>query len=336
MSRHQTKTPNPNTDKDPWYATLFSVLVSYLLVQPTILLMLLLGRPFRGWLSQKLALPAHSGKWHSWSWLFNVIRCVSGIVFFITAIRVGHVAYIADAREQFLFLLQQGLTCLACAGVFDVLTWLEAYAEDPDTQKHLAGQKAEQLVKELVEGYRTQDPEARSLHGALFVFHPGSADEFSVEIDHLLVTRRNVFVIETKYKSGTITATAEAADWKVETSAGSTSMRNALKQAKTTARVLQRQFSLSCEIVPVVAIAGNEVQVVGGPTNVVIAYDLPRTLHAFEFMQELRIANPAHVLMQLQKYISTDPDAMQRHIARAQAARIRGEMAEIVQAASLQ
>lgn len=322
-------------DKDYWLVTLFVALVRYLVITPARWLMLGFGYLFKQRLSQALALPRHSGKWHDWYVLLKPVQWLTCVVFFVSLVWICHVVHIADVRERILFVLQQGLLCLVSTVVFNLLTWLEQYANDPDTQRLLAGEKAEQLVAELVDGYRDQSADAQSLHGGLFVFHPGSINEFSVEVDHLLVTRRNVFVIETKYKSGTITATAGAAEWKVETAAGDGLMRNALKQAKNAARVLQQQLSLPCDIVPVVAIAGNDVRIVDGPTNVVAAHDLPGTLHAFEFMQEMRIANPEHVLVQLRKHLSTDPAARQRHIARAEAARIRGEMAEIVQAASL-
>jgi hypothetical protein len=336
MSSNNGKATHTESDKEHWLFTLFFALIKYLIVKPIIFLMLALGRPCKGPLSRILRLPAHSGWWRIWGWLLKPIQWGAGIVFFVSLIQLSHIIHMTVAKEQFLFGLQQCLMCLASAISFDIFAWLEEYANDPDTQKHLAGQKAEQLVRELVDDYRDQSANAQSLHGALFVFHPGAAHEFSVEVDHLLVTHCNVFVIETKYKSGAITAAAEASDWEVETSSGSTRMRNALKQAKNAARVLQQQLTLACEIVPVVAIAGNEVRIVNGPTNVVTAYDLPGTLHAFEFTKEMRIANPAHVLVQLQKYISTDPAAMRRHIARAETARIRNEMAEIVQAASLQ
>ena len=327
---------NSSQPKDPWWVTVAAFLLFHLLFKPLYLVMVAIGSPFREWLSRSLALPAKSTWWQTWSRFLRPIQWVAAVAFCVSLLQLAQLPHIQEVREQWLLLLRMVAICLVAVLVFDLFVWLDDYVDDPDVQRRLAGERAEQLVCELVDGYRDQSPDARSLHGGLFVFHPGSPQEFSVEVDHLLVTRRNLFVIETKYKSGTITATAEDAAWKVEASAGSGSMRNALKQAKNAARVLQERLTLPCEIVPVVAITGNDVKIVNGPTNVVGAYDLPGTLHAFEFMQEMRIANPEHVLVQLRKHLSTDPAARQRHIARAEAARIRGEMAEIVQAASLQ
>lgn len=329
-------TSSSSSSQEPWLYTLLVFLLTYLVMMPVTLLMLGIGRPFKGWLSRVLDLPARTSWWKSWSWLLRPVQWIAALAFFLCLFQFLQLPHIQDVREQWLFLLQKVAICLSAALVFDLFAWLDDYADDPVVQKRLAGERAEQLVRELVDGYRDQSPDARSLHGGLFVFYAGSPQEFSVEVDHLLVTRRNVFVIETKYKSGTITATAGAAEWKVETSSGSGTMRNALKQAKNAGGVLQERLSLPCEVVPVVAITGNDVRIVDGPTNVVGTYDLPGTLHAFEFMQEMRIANPEHVLVQLRKYLSIDPAARERHIARAEAARIRGEMADIVQAASLQ
>lgn len=323
------------SDKTPWFVTLLITLFCYLLVKPTILLMLGLGHLFKGWATRTLALPARSIHWHRWYWLLKPIQCLAGFMFLVLAVQLFKIIHVEDTWDRAFPILSFGALCLVSAWIFDILAWLEEYAEDPTIQKYLAGQRAEQVVKECIDKYQDQSVEARSLHNALLVFHPETTNEFSIEVDHLLITRRNIFVIETKYKSGTIMAKADALCWQVTSLSGSSNMRNALKQAKNAAQVLQQRLSIPCEIIPIVTIIGNDVRITDGPTNVVAADDLPKTLNAFEFVQEMRISNPSHILAQLQSYISTDSATWQRHIARTEAARIQNEAKEIIHAASL-
>jgi len=161
------------------------------------------------------------------------------------------------------------------------------------------------------------------------------SNEFSVEADHIVITERNIFVIETKCKSGTISAGADSPRWKVSSHHGDGEMQNALKHAKNAARVLNREANLPCEIIPLVAIKGSEVQILDGPSNVSAAENIIAIMRAFEQSKPHPKLDPTAIQALLQPYISNDQTAMERHIERAQAARKRAEQAEIVAAASI-
>lgn len=152
-------------------------------------------------------------------------------------------------------------TALACAFVFSIIHWIGQYALEPDVQKKMAGINAERFVQSMIEDNQQHFPSALSLHGKVFVFNADMPNEFSVEADHVVITERNIFVIETKCKSGAMSARADSPRWNVSSKHGVGEMQNALKQAKNAARVLHRQANLPCEIVPLVAIKGNEVQI---------------------------------------------------------------------------
>jgi len=224
---------------------------------------------------------------------------------------------------------------LACGLLLTVLRWMEQYACDPAIQKKMAGIAAERHVQKLIEDLQRDFLGSRSLHGKLFVFHAHTPGEFSVEADHLLITERNIFVIETKCKSGTIAAQVDAPRWQVSSAQGEGDMRNALQQAKNAARVLQREAALPYALIPLVAIKGYDVTIVGGPTNVVAAAHLASVLRAFEHGKPQPVLDPAAVTALLLAHVDADPAAMGRHIERAEAARISAQMTAIVDAASV-
>lgn len=179
-------------------------------------------------------------------------------------------------------------------------------------------------------------PSYRLLNNALLVFQKGSASEFSVEVDHVLITTFQIFVVETKFKSGTVEAKLENETWEV-TSKGHTSiMRNALRQVKRSVGVIRRELNLDMEIIPMVAIFGEDVSVVEGPSNVVSASDLIRTIQAFiDTQRDLPILDTGKAERLLLAQISTDPECMARHIARANISKEHFEARKIVDRASV-
>lgn len=216
------------------------------------------------------------------------------------------------------------------------LNWLEQHHHDPQIQKIRAGRNAERYVQKIIEAVALPYPGARSLHGVLFVFHAGTENEFSAEADHLLITKNQLYLIETKYKSGTIHADARAPQWQTVCEKGNKgSMRNVLLQAKNTARVLEREVQLPCPQVPIVVIHGRQTGIVGGPANVVNVVDLIKLLDAFELGQQPGSIKPEDVAAQLMQFASTDPGALARHIERAQQARLRSDSQTMVQRASI-
>ena len=287
-------------------------------------------------ISRALNLEKHSASWSSMKWLYRPIKWLAGflcIVFIIGA--TDKLTLPATHLDLIIVRLLDLCVGLAFGFLFNILHWLERYAEDPVIQKKIAGIQAERYVQKLIEKNQRDFAGARSLHGTLFVFNEGTPGEFSVEADHILITERNIFLIETKYKSGTISAGADSARWMVSSRQGEGEMANALKQAKNAAQVLQRQAALPCEVIPLVAIKGNDVNIVDGPTNVFRAENLVNVLHAFEHSKPRPILDPVAVAAMLLSHIRNDKAAMERHIDRAQAARTRAEQDAIVNAASI-
>jgi len=288
-------------------------------------------------ISHALNLQSLSTSWSKFKWLGLSILWIAALGFLKTVTEIiGEFSAQPMTLTHWLNTLSGIALALFFAFLFNIFFWLQHYAEDPELQKTLAGMRAERHVQQIIEWNHERFPLSRSLHGALFVFNAGSADEFSLETDHILVTQRNIFVIETKYKSGTISAGADASNWVVSTNNGDRTMRNALKQVKNAARVLGRQCDLPCDVIPLVAIKGNDVKIIDGPSNVVAAGDLLKMIDAFESVHKDAVVNPQAVLAQLAKYASTDPAAMERHVKRAELARAKAEQADIVNAASIQ
>ncbi|SFB38700.1 Nuclease-related domain-containing protein [Collimonas sp. OK607] len=293
----------------------------------------LLKRP----ISRALHLEWCSTSWSSTKLLYGPIKCLAGILFLFMLVGASRKLSVTHAHAD---QIMAGVLKL-CAGLsggllFNILHWMEQYSKDPAIQKKMAGIAAERYVQKLIEDCRTKDlPVSRSLHGKLFVFNEHTPNEFSVEVDHMLITERNVFVIETKCKSGTLSTGADFPTWKVSSPYGDSQMRNALKQVKNAARVLQRQTALPCELIPLVAIKGNDVKIVDGPTNVLVAAEIGNVLRAFEHGKPHPILDPASVIAMLLPHVNDDPAAMKRHVERANAARVRAEMTEIVNAASI-
>jgi hypothetical protein len=160
-------------------------------------------------------------------------------------------------------------------------------------------------------------------------------EEFSVEVDHVVITKRNIYLIETKYKSGTIVADADAPVWTVRAAHGQTTMRNALTQCKNACRVLQQQFDLPCAPIPLVAIQGKELVLVGQPGNVLQADLVIAAIDGFDDHQHEDRLAPKTIAANFAPHIAADAGARKRHVARAESARYKAGMADIVKTASL-
>lgn len=298
---------------------------------------------------EKLKLDALSASWPTFKWLYEAISWTIGLLFLLsTAQYIRDIAIlmqlipmqkeistnligsslIVDGILAFLF-------SLVCAFVFNVIQWIKDCYNSPDVQKKLAGIKAEQYVQKVLKMGQSRYPEAQILNNVLFFFNAGTATEFSVEVDHLVITQRNIYVIETKRKSGTIFADANSREWKVVTAHGESSMRNALLQSKNAVRVLHQQFALPFPPIPMVAIMGNNLNIVGGPGNVFDAQLVISAMDGFDYAQkEIRI-NPKEVLDRLTPFIVTDALAKKRHIERANLAGYKATIANIVNTASV-
>jgi hypothetical protein len=290
-------------------------------------------------LSRALPLEKWASSWKPMKWLYLPVRwlsvclfanlLISGLLELSNLTPQAHAAHILTGLLQLAISQAFGL-------LWNILYGLQKIAESPAFCKQQAGRDAEHYVRQLITDGQCHFPHSLALHGTLFVFQADTPDEFSVEADHLLVTTRTIFVIETKYKSGAITARADLPTWTVNSPHGTTTMANALHQVKNAARVLQREAGLPGEPIPLVAIHGNHTQIVDGPTNVLAAPQLIAVMQAFEHTAQGAALDPARVMASLKPYIRDDAAAMARHIERAEAARRRAAMREIVSAASLQ
>ena len=292
----------------------------------------LLKRP----ISRALHLERCSTHWSSMKWLYRPIKFLAVFLFLFVLLDTAKKLSVTHAYvDQIMACILELCVGLSCGLLFNILHWMEQYSENPSIQKKMAGIAAERYVQKLIEGSQKDFPASRSFHGKLFVFNEHTPGEFSVEVDHILITERNVFVIETKCKSGTLLARADSPSWKVSSPYGDTNMRNALKQVKNATRVLQRQAALPCELIPLVVIKGNDVKIIDGPTNVLATANLVNVLRAFEHGKPHPTLDPASVTALLLPHMNDDPAAMKRHVERANAARVRSEMNEIVNAASI-
>lgn len=288
-------------------------------------------------ISNAFRLKSASVYWPILRWLFLPLQWAAGLYAMAALLIAIHDLYtghllLGPARQAVLVFVTAPLAAL----VFMIFDWAALYSADPQVRMDLAGKRAEAMVKKIIELRRPAYAPCEAFHGALLVFNRGASNEYSVEVDHILITPHNLFLIETKYKSGTIHANPDSPTWKTETDIGPGVMRNALRQVKNAARVLEKEFAHIPPIVPLVAIHGEGVTIVGGPGNVVSAYELPRAIEAFEFSSQRRAAlNPSSVLNALQSRVSTDASDWERHIARADVVRYRAELHEIVRTSSI-
>lgn len=212
----------------------------------------------------------------------------------------------------------------------------------PESLKRKAGIEAEEDVKERLNFYRELNINAfgktELLHGQVFVFNDGKSNEFSVEVDHIVVTRRHIFLIETKYKSGTIHVIADASTWATASASGHDgSMRNALLQVKNTARILLRELKLPVSPIPIVAIYGNDVEIVGGVTNVVVTKELIDTIKRFD-ASEINAGqlNPSELANLFVAHADQSPEALDKHVNRIRLSQAKEEERKFINSSSIQ
>ncbi len=227
----------------------------------------------------------------------------------------------------------------AFAGFF-FSVWVVSSSKE--IKKRLAGLKAEESVRQiLLSVEESVGGEAR--HGLLMVFNRGSQNEYSAEFDHLLITKRNIYVIETKYKSGAILAKENASLWTVTVGENISDMRNALFQAKNSIGALRKNITplRSARIVPIVAIVGKNVEIIDGPSNVVEASDLSKVIMAFEANTNGVDIDVGSLLAEINKFIVDDDKSLRAHItrikereAKAGSQREKSEQAMLVSLAS--
>lgn len=334
MSQQEHATEQRIENGIRWLAAIASFVMNVILVYPILAIGYPWKEPFiRAWhLDRKAEDYVHSA---------DNIRLLKGLVLCMYASAVYCLFFVAPSKsawfERYAWMLASIFTAAGAAFFYNVIHWVAKLSEDPDVKRRAAGNAAEAHVKAVIDSLGLVYPGSRALHGALLVFERKSPEDgqFSVEVDHLFVTRHNCYLLETKYRNATVHAAATATEWKTTGSDGREGvMRNALLQAKNSARVLEKQLSLPYKLVPIVVIHGEHTQIVDGPTNIVRSDRLSDLIAAFEQVETANTLEPAAVFARLGTFVATGEEAMQQHIERANLAKRRAEATAIVNATS--
>lgn len=188
----------------------------------------------------------------------------------------------------------------------------------PDLEKKEKGAQAEATVRNYLTSSFSPEKGWCVFNDCLFVFNRDQENEWSAEVDHIVVGGRAIFLVETKYKSGTIKATADATQWEVTRFDRSSTMRNALKQSQNSTRALSQQLGIhGANFIPVVAFVGEDVQVINAPSNVVHYPDLANVIISIDNTIEYKGMNHEQAVQIIAQSCAKDRDAMKRHILRA-------------------
>ncbi|MFZ6774411.1 nuclease-related domain-containing protein [Undibacterium sp. SXout7W] len=187
-------------------------------------------------------------------------------------------------------------------------------------KREQAGESAELAMQKDINDLLVQYPGATALHGSLLVFHRGRRNEFSIEVDHILITKKHVYVIETKYQSGDIYPSPHKSEWRVRTRYGEKFMRNAFKQAQNHQNVLSDQFQIDTGMIPLVAIVGKSVTLHDPDMNVFFQPELAEVIAYFEGFGRSQF-RPKQLAKRFSYLASDAPDDWERHVHRARRAK---------------
>jgi hypothetical protein len=249
--------------------------------------------------------------WFSWVFFFSLVAIFANDKFFDVDPNFkinGHIAYIIIVIIGFL-----AIFLATIRNTVSNLIFSSKY------QQILSGVNAEKTVKNLIEAIAPSKNGWLTYHNILLVFNKGLPTEWSREIDHLLVRGNSVYIVETKYKSGTIYVNKDFDTWRVVNNEQELKMRNALKQVIKACEIFDREFNLpNFTAIPIVVIVGNDVKMVNAPTNVVSYLDLDTVISAFELNHENKKINTSELINSLNKSIATDKQYFERHIKRAE------------------
>lgn len=264
--------------------------------------------------------------WFSWRFFFSLVAIFVNDKFFDDNHNLkinGHVAYI-------IFVIL-GFSAIFLATIRNTVSNLIGSS---NYQQVLSGVNAEKTVKNFIEAIAPSKNGWSTYHNILLVFNKGLSTEWSREIDHLLIRGNSVYIIETKYKSGTIYANKDCDTWSVENNDQESKMRNALKQVIKACEIFDREFNLpSFTAIPIVVIVGNNVQIVNAPTNVIGYLNLGTVISAFELNHQNNKINTRTLIDSLNKSIATDKQSFERHIKRAEEVKRKDGYRKIVSGA---
>jgi hypothetical protein len=266
-------------------------------------------------------------------WLIKLLNILSKIVgwffftisfifsFFIGVTLLMFIFQIADYKK---YITNESLSVYVFLGLpsFIIATIrykISQVIDSSEYQQLLSGIRAENTVKKFIEAIAPTKNGWSTFHNILLVFNKGLPTEWSREIDHLMIRNNSVYIIETKYKSGTIYANIDYDTWRVENNGQESKMRNALKQVIKACEIFDREFNLpNFTAIPIVAIVGNDVKIVNAPTNVVSYLDLGTVISAFELNHNNNKISTSELINSLNKSIATDKQSFERHIKRAE------------------
>lgn len=169
---------------------------------------------------------------------------------------------------------------------FQILSGWTQQSSSVDDLRAEAGLHAEEVVRQLLDAYCLANPECRVIHNGKFEFNVHTAKPTRLEIDHLLITDKTIFIIETKYKSGEITALEFEPRWAIRNGSDMSTIANALKQAKRQHSILKRHFDENLPIVPLVAIVGNTTLKRHNIHHVCVPEQLPSLISMFNLYRQ--------------------------------------------------
>lgn len=193
-----------------------------------------------------------------------------------------------------------------------------------EEKRSQAGRSAELVMQNDIDHLLDQYPGAAALHGSLLVFHRGRRNEFSIEVDHIVITKKHVYVIETKYQSGDIYPAPHKSEWRVRTKYGDKFMRNAFKQAQNHQKVLSDKFQIDHGIVPLVAIVGNNVTLHNPEMNVFVQSELAEVISYFEASGRPQF-RPRQLAKRISRLASEENTDWELHVRRAQRSKLHDQ-----------
>ncbi|WP_322046628.1 nuclease-related domain-containing protein [Paraburkholderia sp. J67] len=277
-----------------------------------------------------------------WRWLGSIVSSVQKLLtlltflylMFVLILTLSFFAFIRDGAH-ISRLISIWIVLYAASFSLELVASVTRYCESPDGQALGAGYKAERKVKGFVSKI-ARATKGRDFHNLLVVVNKGTSSEFSMEMDHVLITERNVFMLETKYKSGTVFVNADAPVWRVQSRHGESSMRNALLQVKNTCKQFERFVAPGVAPIPIVVITSdNEVTIDGGISNVVTPENLPAVIAAFDRKFSTRTLDSAALCNALLSKVDGSAEARRRHKERANSAKTRAQDESITGRASI-
>lgn len=192
--------------------------------------------------------------------------------------------------------------------------------DDDELQRKQSGIYAEATVSTAIDNHVVPVFGGEALHGGVFVFQDRNGQEDSCEVDHIVVTPKNIYLIETKYKSGTVQVTLDTEFWNVEGTRGKSVMRNAYRQAANSSRLLQRVFGMPL-VTPLVVIVGDDLALTyaNNAHSVLRPEDLANYIQGIEERTPSATWDWQQVLEKFHASRSTDPRVLDLHIQRVQA-----------------